>query len=189
MTLDELPILILEHIIKYLGYEELISLSRTNKYFQEKVSNQVIETLRLPVQSINGFSRKQFKKSILRLEIISDLDADCVLPYKDFINRLESQLRAVNLTRVGDLTLLIDPGSTKEWHNTFGWAYFRKIMNQVIPRLFTGFTITPCFSCCRLVSDIHTGGWKSRWTSSVSPADHFWRMYRLAMILLTDWHI
>ena len=122
MTLDELPILILEHIIKYLGYEELISLSRTNKYFQEKVSNQVIETLRLPVQSINGFSRKQFKKSILRLEIISDLDADSgsVLPYKDFINRLESQLREVNLTRVGDLTLLIDPGSTKEWHNTFG---------------------------------------------------------------------
>ena len=122
MTLDELPILILEHIIKYLGYEELISLSRTNKYFQEKVSNQVIETLRLPVQSINGFSRKQLKKSILRLEIISDLDADSgsVLPYKDFINRLESQLREVNSTRVGDLTLLIDPGSTEEWHNTFG---------------------------------------------------------------------
>ena len=95
-------------------------MSRTNKYFQEKVSNQVIETLRLPVQSINGFSRKQLKKSILRLEIISDLDADCVLPYKDFINRLESQLREVNLTRVGDLTLLIDPGSTEEWHNAFG---------------------------------------------------------------------
>ena len=122
MTLQDLPILILENIIDYLWYDELISLSRTNKYFKEKVSNQVIECSQLPQPSIEKLSRKQLRKPILRLEIRSELDDYNYgsRSVEDFIQRLLIHLRAVNLTRVGDLSLWINLKPTQEWNQIIG---------------------------------------------------------------------
>ena len=122
MTLEDLPILILECILGYLCYDELISLSRTNKYFKEKVSDQVIESCRFPQPSIDGLSRKQLRKPILRLEILSEVNIYTSSSVVDFVRRLQSQLKAVNLTRVGDLSLLFNlkPAQEQEWTNTIG---------------------------------------------------------------------
>ena len=118
MSLQDLPILILENIIDYLWYDELISLSRTNKYFEEKVTNQVIECSQFPRPSIEGLSRKQLRKPILRLDILCELDEYNYgsRSVEDFLQRLLIYLRAVNLTRVGDLTLWINLKPTQEWN-------------------------------------------------------------------------
>ena len=122
MSLQDLPILILENIIDYLWYDELISLSRTNKYFEEKVTNQVIECSQFPQPSIEGLSRKQLRKPILRLDILCELDEYNYgsRSFEDFLQRLLIYLRAVNLTRVGDLTLWINLKQTQEWNKIIG---------------------------------------------------------------------
>ena len=122
MSLQDLPILILENIIDYLWYDELISLSRTNKYFEEKVTNQVIEFSQFPQPSIEGLSRKQLRKPILRLDILCELDEYNYgsRSVEDFLQRLLIYLRAVNLTRVGDLTLWINLKQTQEWNKIIG---------------------------------------------------------------------
>ena len=122
MTLEDLPILILEYIIDHLRYDELISLSRTNKYFKERVSDQVIESCRFPQPSTDGLSKKQLKKPILRLEILSEVNIYTSSSVDDFVRRLQTQLKAVNLTRVGDLSLLFNlkPTQEQEWTNTIG---------------------------------------------------------------------
>lgn len=122
MSLQDLPILILENIIDYLWYDELISLSRTNKYFEEKVTNQVIECSQFPQPSIEGLSRKQLRKPILRLDILCELDEYNYgsRSVEDFLQRLLIYLRAVNLTRVGDLTLWINLKQTQEWNKIIG---------------------------------------------------------------------
>ena len=122
MSLQDLPILILENIIDYLWYDELISLSRTNKYFEEKVTNQVIECSQFPQPSIEGLSRKQLRKPILRLDILCELDEYNYgsRSVEDFLQRLLIYLRAVNLTRVGDLTLWINLKPTQEWNKIIG---------------------------------------------------------------------
>ena len=122
MSLQDLPILILEKIIDYLWYDELISFSRTNKYFEEKVTNQVIECSHFPRSSIEGLSRKQLRKPILRLDILCELDEYNYgsRSVEDFLQRLLIYLRAVNLTRVGDLTFRIDLKPTQEWNKIIG---------------------------------------------------------------------
>ena len=122
MTLEDLPILILEYIIDHLRYDELISLSRTNNYFKERVSDQVIESCRFPQPSTDGLSKKQLKKPILRLEILSEVNIYTSSSVDDFVRRLQTQLKAVNLTRVGDLSLLFNlkPTQEQEWTNTIG---------------------------------------------------------------------
>ena len=122
MSLQDLPILILENIIDYLWYDELISLSRTNKYFEEKVTNQVIVCSQFSQPSIEGLSRKQLRKPILRLDILCELDEYNYgsRSVEDFLQRLLTYLRAVNLTRVGDLTFRINLKPTQEWNSIIG---------------------------------------------------------------------
>ena len=120
MTLEDLPILILEYIIGYLLYDELISLSRTNKYFNDKVADQANESSIFPQPSLEGLSRKELRKPILRLEILCDVDIYKSGSDEDFIHMLETQLKAVNLTRVGDLKILIKIKPTQRWTNAIG---------------------------------------------------------------------
>ena len=122
MTLEDLPILILEYIIDHLSYDALISLSRTNKYFKEKVSDKVIESCRFPQSRTESLSRKQLRKPILRLEILSEVDIYSSSSVDDFVRRLQTQLKPVNLTRVGDLSLVfkLKPTQEQEWTNTIG---------------------------------------------------------------------
>ena len=122
MTLEDLPILILEYIIDHLSYDALISLSRTNKYFKEKVSEKVIESCRFPHPRTEGLSRRQLRKPILRLEILSEVDIYSSSSVDDFVRRLQTQLKPVNLTRVGDLSLVFNlkPTQEQEWTNTIG---------------------------------------------------------------------
>ena len=86
------------------------------------MSDQVIESCRFPQPSIDGLSRKQLRKPILRLEILSEVDIYTSSSVVDFVRRLQSQLKAVNLTRVGDLSLLFNlkPAQEQEWTNTIG---------------------------------------------------------------------
>ena len=110
ISLEQLPSIVIHQIISYLNYEDLLSLSKTSRYFQDRVSDQVIENLSLPKDfsdlSVNNRLRS---RPVLNLAVI----------WTPLLNDLEctSLLEHFNLTKVGSLTvkILLDQDHDISW--------------------------------------------------------------------------
>ena len=110
ITLEQLPSIVTHQIIGYLSYEDLLALSQTNRYFQERVRDQVIENLLLPKDfsdlSVNNRLRS---RPVLHLAVILRLHDSLIKNLEHQIETLQSLLDQFNLTKVGSLTVKILP--------------------------------------------------------------------------------
>ena len=110
ITLEQLPSIVTHQIIGYLPYEDLLALSKTNRYFQERVRDQVIENLCLPKDfsdlSVNNRLRS---RPVLHLSVIWRLHDRLIKNLEHQIETLQSLLDQFNLTKVGSLTVKILP--------------------------------------------------------------------------------
>ena len=119
ITLEQLPSIVTHQIIGYLPYEDLLALSQTNRYFQERVRDQVIENLCLPKDfsdlSVNNRLRS---RPVLHLSVIWRLPGSLIKNLQYLIKILPSLLNQFNLTKVGSLTVKILP----EEENSISWT-------------------------------------------------------------------
>ena len=110
ITLEQLPSIVTHQIIGYLPHEDLLALSKTNRYFQERVRDQVIENLCLPKDfsdlSVNNRLRS---RPVLHLSVILRLHDSLIKNLEHQIETLQSLLDQFNLTKVGSLTVKILP--------------------------------------------------------------------------------
>ena len=110
ITLEQLPSIVTHQIIGYLPYEDLLSLSQTNRHFQDRVRDQVIEKLRLP-EDFSGLSVNNRLRSrpVLHLSVIRTLTESLVNNLECQIETIQSLLDHFNLTKVGSLTVEVLP--------------------------------------------------------------------------------
>ena len=110
ITLEQLPSIVTHQIIGYLPYEDLLSLSQSSRYFQERVTDQVLETLRLPGDfsdlSVNNRLRS---RPVLNLSVIWSLQDSLVNNLEYNIETIQTLLDRFNLSKVGSLTVKILP--------------------------------------------------------------------------------
>ena len=117
LTLNKLPILILEQIIGYLGYQELVSISRTSKFFKQIAFNQVNEELSLPRANVRELSKKELKKAVLRLNIYLEFDTENITRNNENVKALDKQLHIFNLTKVGEIEIRINHENDRIFHD------------------------------------------------------------------------
>ena len=110
ITLEQLPSIVTHQIIGYLPYEDLLSLSQTNRHFQDRVGDQVIENLRLP-EDFSGLSVNNRLRSrpVLHLSVIRTLTESLINNLEYQIETIQSLLDHFNLTKVGSLTVEVLP--------------------------------------------------------------------------------
>ena len=130
LVLDKLPILILEQIIGYLGYQELLSISRTSKFFQQIVFNQVNKELSLPRPNVRELSKKELKKAVLKLNIYLDFDTENITRNNENVKALDKQLNIFNLTKVGEVEIRINHENDRLFHDVIRYDKIISIMAQ-----------------------------------------------------------
>lgn len=125
ITLEQLPSIVTHEIIGYLQYEDLLALSQANRYFQERVSDQVIKNLCLSKDFSDLSVKNRFRsRPVLHLSVILKQRASLVNNLIFQIERMKSLLDKFNLTKVGSLTVKILPeeNSYIPWDIT-DWFY------------------------------------------------------------------
>ena len=130
LVLDKLPILILEQIIGYLGYQELLSISRTSKFFQQIVFNQVNKELSLPRPNVRELSKKELKKAVLKLNIYLDFDTENITRNNENVKALDKQLNIFNLTKVGEVEIRINHENDRLFHDVIRYDKIISMMAQ-----------------------------------------------------------
>ena len=130
LVLDKLPILILEQIIGYLGYQELLSISRTSKFFQQIVFNQVNQELSLPRPNVRELSKKELKKAVLKLNIYLDFDTENITRNNENVKALDKQLNIFNLTKVGEVEIRINHENDRLFHDVIRYDKIISMMAQ-----------------------------------------------------------
>ena len=130
LVLDKLPILILEQIIGYLGYQELLSISRTSKFFQQIVFNQVNQELYLPKPDVKELSKKELKKAVLKLNIYLDFDTENITRNNENVKALDKQLNIFNLTKVGEVEIRINHENDRLFHDVNRYDKIISMMAQ-----------------------------------------------------------
>ena len=130
LVLDKLPILILEQIIGYLGYQELLSISRTSKFFQQIVFNQVNQELSLPRPNVRELSKKELKKAVLKLNIYLDFDTENITRNNENVKALDKQLNIFNLTKVGEVEIRINHENDRLFHDVNRYDKIISMMAQ-----------------------------------------------------------
>ena len=122
ITLEQLPALVLHQIISYLPYEALLALRDSSEYFLEKVEDQVLENLCLPLQNLSVITRLK-SRPVLDLSVILRLKESEKCHVDSELESLQSQLRSLNLSKVGALAVKIEP----EEDCRMSWDYHARL--------------------------------------------------------------
>ena len=124
IALEQLPSLVLHQIISYLPYEALLALRESCRFFLERVEDQVLEDLCLPLQSRNLSVITRVKsRPVLDLSVILRLRESEKCYVDSELETLRSQLNSLNLTKVGALTVKIEP----EEDCRISWDYHARL--------------------------------------------------------------
>ena len=120
ISLEQLPSIVLHQIISYLPYEALLALRETSHFFTERVEDQVIEQLCLPMQvpKMSVISRVR-SRPVLDLSVILRLRDSETYDVDQELEILQSQLDHFNLSKVGTLAVKIEP----EENYLISWDY------------------------------------------------------------------
>lgn len=129
IALEQLPSLVLHQIISYLPYEALLALRESCRFFLERVEDQVLEDLCLPLQSRNLSVITRVKsRPVLDLSVILRLRESEKCYVDSELETLRSQLNSLNLTKVGALTVKIEP----EEDCRISWDYHARIYDSLL---------------------------------------------------------
>ena len=155
IALEQLPSLVLHQIISYLPYEALLALRDSCRFFLERVEDQVLEDLCLPLQSRNLSVITRVKsRPVLDLSVILRLRESEKCYVDSELETLRSQLNSLNLTKVGALTVKIEP----EEDCRISWDYHARLENSslVVYSTFCLFRIYDSLLKTALESDLKT---------------------------------
>ena len=118
-SLDQLPTIVQHQILDYLPYEALLALRQVSRHFRAGVEDQVIQELKLPLQEegISVITRPRIRP-VLDLAVILRLGD---IRLEDELFALQLQLDKFNLSKVGSLTVKLEPQSDEEisWENDY----------------------------------------------------------------------
>jgi len=127
ITLEQLPSLVLHQIISYLPYEALLALRDSSEFFLEKVEDQVLENLCLPLQNLSVITRLK-SRPVLDLSVILRLKEREKCHVDSELESLQSQLSSLNLSKVGALAVKIEP----EEDCRISWDYHARIYDSLL---------------------------------------------------------
>jgi len=149
MVLDCLPDLVLEKILTYLKYQEIVSISQVNSFLNNFIKQRVICEINLPYLQ----PRPKTKKSILRVNVT-------VILKSDQIENLQEQMDRLKLDKIGEVAIFMKtPGQishdpreeecSANYHK-FCDVLFTKILMDRIRKLRIGMDFV-CVDCRRLL--------------------------------------
>lgn len=145
MNLQELPLLILEHIVSFLQAKELIALSKTSKYLNDIVLSKAI--LQLDLSTDCKLSKKELKKTVLKLTIKSEENSES---NENTHRKIIKQLDLLNLSKLNHINITF--GSKKHgcycesFYCALGLFNFEKVGTLEIQTDFA------CMECRELFS-------------------------------------
>jgi len=150
MVLDYLPDLVLEKILKYLKYQEIVNISQVNSFFNIFIKERVICEINLPCPQL---MMKNKKKSILRVNVT-------VIHQAPQVEHLQTQMDLLNLNKIGEVVIFMkhptetshdprDEECSAHYHK-FCDALFSKILMERIRKLRIGMDFV-CVDCRRLL--------------------------------------
>jgi len=112
--LDDLPLLVLEKIVKYLNFSELTSLMKTSSFFFKVVDDLVNAEVEFPPK-ISEISSHILKKPVLKLYINFPFDAENVSKTNEALTSFGSELNKFNLSKTGDLRIVLSSENNVMW--------------------------------------------------------------------------
>eukprot|EP00092_Neocalanus_flemingeri_P036574 GFUD01039821.1.p1 GENE.GFUD01039821.1~~GFUD01039821.1.p1 ORF type:complete len:261 (-),score=38.94 GFUD01039821.1:46-828(-) len=112
--LDDLPLLVLEIIVHFLDYSELVALMRTNTFFLGLIEDLVWEEAVLPA-NISEIPPGVLKKPVLRLSINLPFDADNVGKTNETLTEFASELKQFNISKTGELKVVLSSQNDVIW--------------------------------------------------------------------------
>jgi len=104
--LEDLPSLVLELIVEFLDYSELIALMSTNSFFYNFIDELVNSEVFLPA-NIPEISHQVLRKPVLRLAIYFTFDAENVGRTNETLSEFVGELKQFNISKTGDLKILL----------------------------------------------------------------------------------
>ena len=109
--LAELPLLVLEKIVKFLDYSGHVALMKTNSFFLDIVEELVIKEVVLPNNRIAQFN---LGKPVLRLTVNLPFDAN-VMKTNEILTDFAGELSQFNVHKTGDLRILLSSQNDEIW--------------------------------------------------------------------------
>ena len=109
--LAELPLLVLEKIVKFLDYSGHVALMQTSSFFLDIVEEMVIKEVVLPNNRIAQFN---LTKPVLRLTVNLPFDAN-VMKTNEILTDFAGELSQFNVNKTGDLRILLSSQNDEIW--------------------------------------------------------------------------
>jgi len=109
--LSELPLLVLEKIVKCCDYSGHVALMQTSSYFREIVESLVISEVVLPNNRIAQFN---LAKPVLRLIVNLPFDAN-VMKTNEVLTDFAGELSLFNVMKTGDLRIMLTSQGEQIW--------------------------------------------------------------------------
>jgi len=109
--LAELPILVIELIVKFLDFNGHIALMQTNSFFRDIIEEMVIKDVVLPNNRIAQFNTS---KPVLRLTVNLPFDSN-VVKTNEILTDFAGQLSQFNIQKTGDLRIMLSSQNNEIW--------------------------------------------------------------------------
>jgi len=110
-NLAELPILVIELIVKFLDFSGHIALMQTNSFFRDIIEEMVIKDVVLPNNRIAQFNTS---KPVLRLTVNLPFDSN-VVKTNEILTDFAGQLSQFNIQKTGDLRIMLSSQNDEIW--------------------------------------------------------------------------
>jgi len=127
-NLEDLPLLVLELIVKFLDYSGYIALMETNSYFREIVEDLVIEEVVLPNNRIAQFN---LSKPVLRLTINLPFDSN-VQKTNETLTDFAGELQQFNVSKSGDLRIKLCSQNNDEVWPEISRIYYHFLLTLIL---------------------------------------------------------